>query len=103
MVQFSSVVFRTFCLVEVYNNIMAQKTMPMPELNSYMDKKVQVKLKGGRSVVGELRGVDTHMNLVLHNAVDDSRRPGQESLTSVPIGETVIRGNVVVEIVGLTA
>jgi small nuclear ribonucleoprotein G len=73
----------------------------MPDLKSYMDKKVQVKLKGGRCVAGELRGVDTFMNLVLQNATDESRRPGQESATSIPLGETVIRGNVVVEIVGL--
>lgn len=77
------------------------KQIPMPELSSYMDKKVQVKLKGGRCVVGELRGVDTYMNLVLHNASDVTRHPGQDSLEAVAIGETVVRGNVVVEIVGL--
>lgn len=76
------------------------KPAQLPELNSYMDKKVQVKLKGGRSVVGELRGVDAHMNLVLQDAVDESRN---QDGASTAIGETVIRGNVVVEIVGLAA
>lgn len=75
----------------------------LPDLNTFMDKRVQVKLRGGRTVSGELRGVDAHMNMVLHNALDESKRPGQASAEPIALGETVIRGNVVVELVGLAA
>mmetsp|Transcript_72390 Transcript_72390/g.84093 ORF Transcript_72390/g.84093 Transcript_72390/m.84093 type:complete len:91 (-) Transcript_72390:98-370(-) len=82
------------------------KPMQLPDLNAFMDKRVQVKVRGGRLVSGTLRGVDAHMNLVLKDALDESRRPGvtpAEGAAPIPLGEAVIRGNVVMELVGLAA
>lgn len=74
----------------------------LPDLKGFMDKRVQVKVKGGRVVSGELRGVDHFMNLVLHNATDETRRPYTDG-NPIPMGETVLRGNIVVDIVCLQA
>uniref|UniRef100_A0A671TVE9 Small nuclear ribonucleoprotein G n=1 Tax=Sparus aurata TaxID=8175 RepID=A0A671TVE9_SPAAU len=43
-----------------------------PELKKFMDKKLSLKLNGGRHVQGILRGFDPFMNLV----VDDSLEMG---------------------------
>ncbi len=44
------------------------KTHP-PELKKYMDKKLQLKLNGGRIVTGILRGFDPFMNLVCVSSI----------------------------------
>lgn len=38
-----------------------------------MDKKLSLKLNGGRAVVGILRGFDPFMNLVLDEAVEECK------------------------------
>uniref|UniRef100_A0A3Q2QKM0 Small nuclear ribonucleoprotein G n=2 Tax=Percomorphaceae TaxID=1489872 RepID=A0A3Q2QKM0_FUNHE len=57
----------------------------------FMDKKLSLKLNGGRHVQGILRGFDPFMNLV----VDDSLEmgPGGQQNT---IGMVVIRGNSII-------
>ena len=40
------------------------KTHP-PELKKYMDKRMNLKMNGGRAVTGVLRGFDPFMNLVI--------------------------------------
>lgn len=46
------------------------KTHP-PELKKYMDKKLQLKLNGGRTITGILRGFDPFMNLVIDETVEN--------------------------------
>ena len=41
-----------------------------PELKKYMDKKIHLKINGGRAVEGVLRGFDPFMNLVLDDALE---------------------------------
>ncbi|GFS63211.1 small nuclear ribonucleoprotein G [Trichonephila clavipes] len=62
-----------------------------PELKRYMDKKLHLKLNGGRHVMGILRGFDPFMNLVMDEAVEQLK----EGKTN-PIGMIVIRGNSIV-------
>ncbi|GIY25941.1 small nuclear ribonucleoprotein G [Caerostris extrusa] len=62
-----------------------------PELKRYMDKKLHLKLNGGRHVIGILRGFDPFMNLVIDEAVEQVK--GEQDN---PIGMIVIRGNSIV-------
>ncbi|GBM43064.1 Small nuclear ribonucleoprotein G [Araneus ventricosus] len=62
-----------------------------PELKRYMDKKLHLKLNGGRRVIGILRGFDPFMNLVIDEAVENTKE-GQQNA----IGMVVIRGNSIV-------
>uniref|UniRef100_A0A2I2Z2N8 Small nuclear ribonucleoprotein G n=1 Tax=Gorilla gorilla gorilla TaxID=9595 RepID=A0A2I2Z2N8_GORGO len=41
-----------------------------PELKKFMDKKLSLKLNGGRHVQGILRGFDPFMNLVIDECVE---------------------------------
>ena len=59
-----------------------------PELKKLMDKRLDLKLNGGRSVTGILRGSDPLMNLV----VDDGAEHRKDGTTS-PVGIVVVRGN----------
>ncbi|KXJ14609.1 small nuclear ribonucleoprotein G [Exaiptasia diaphana] len=62
-----------------------------PELKKYMDKKLSLKLNGGRHVTGVLRGYDPFMNLVLDETIEEVS--GSEKHV---IGMVVIRGNSIV-------
>lgn len=62
-----------------------------PELKKYMDKKLSIKLNGGRHVTGVLRGFDPFMNIVLDEAVE-----GVSSNEQNNVGMVVIRGNSIV-------
>ncbi|KAF8768110.1 small nuclear ribonucleoprotein G-like [Argiope bruennichi] len=62
-----------------------------PELKRYMDKKLHLKLNGGRRIVGILRGFDPFMNLVIDEAMEKTKDGGQNA-----IGMIVIRGNSIV-------
>ncbi|GBP04702.1 Probable small nuclear ribonucleoprotein G [Eumeta japonica] len=44
-----------------------------PELKKFMDKKLSIKLNGGRSVTGVLRGFDPFMNLVVDESVEECK------------------------------
>ncbi|XP_077969796.1 putative small nuclear ribonucleoprotein G [Styela clava] len=59
-----------------------------PELKKFMDKRLDLKLNGGRSVTGVLRGFDPFMNLV----VDDGTERRKDG-TTAPVGMVVVRGN----------
>ena len=41
-----------------------------PDLKKYMDKRLQIKLNGNRTVTGVLRGFDQFMNLVLDETME---------------------------------
>ncbi|XDV46285.1 hypothetical protein PO909_014205 [Leuciscus waleckii] len=41
-----------------------------PELKKFMDKKLSLKLNGGRHVQGILRGFDPFMNLVVDDTIE---------------------------------
>ena len=41
-----------------------------PDLKKYMDKRLQIKLNGNRTVTGVLRGFDQFMNLVLDETTE---------------------------------
>lgn len=74
----------------------------LPNLNHFMEKRVMVKIQGGRTVSGVLRGVDQHMSIVLHDAMDETRSAGDNNAAEerAAMGTTVIRGSAIVEIVG---
>ncbi|XP_060005227.1 small nuclear ribonucleoprotein G-like [Lagenorhynchus albirostris] len=59
-----------------------------PELKKFMDKKLSLKLNGGRHVQGILRGFDLFMNLMIDECVEIATS-GQQNNT----GMVVIRGN----------
>ncbi|XP_045753227.1 small nuclear ribonucleoprotein G-like [Mirounga angustirostris] len=61
-----------------------------PKLKKFMDKKLSLKLNGGRHVQGILWGFDLFMNLVTDECVETATS-GQES-----IGMVVIRGNSII-------
>ncbi|KAG5496168.1 hypothetical protein JKF63_02469 [Porcisia hertigi] len=76
----------------------ANKTLP--NLNHFMEKRIVVKLQGGRSISGVLRGVDDHMSVVLHDAMDETiNATSSDGETKTALGTTVIRGSAIVEIV----
>ncbi|XP_028391594.1 small nuclear ribonucleoprotein G-like [Dendronephthya gigantea] len=62
-----------------------------PELKKYMDKKLSIKINGGRHVTGVLRGFDPFMNIVLDEAVENVSSSEKHN-----IGMVVIRGNSIV-------
>merc|ERR1712091_611328 len=62
-----------------------------PELKKYMDKKIHLKINGGRAVEGVLRGFDPFMNLVLDDALEFTKSGDRNY-----IGMVVLRGNSVV-------
>ncbi|RWS08208.1 putative small nuclear ribonucleoprotein G-like protein [Dinothrombium tinctorium] len=62
-----------------------------PELKKYMDKRLSLKLNGNRVVTGILRGFDPFMNLVIDEAIEETKK-GEK----IPMGMIVIRGNSVV-------
>ena len=64
-----------------------------PELKKFMDKRVNLRMNGGRCVEGVLCGFDPFMNLVLDNAIEFTKQ-GQRN----NIGMVVLRGNSVVMI-----
>ncbi|XP_046558167.1 small nuclear ribonucleoprotein G-like [Haliotis rubra] len=44
-----------------------------PELKKYMEKKLQLKLNGGRQITGILRGFDPFMNLVVDEGMEETK------------------------------
>ncbi|KAJ2329030.1 hypothetical protein GGI00_004039 [Coemansia sp. RSA 2681] len=67
-----------------------------PELKSYMDKKLLLKLNCDRAVAGVLRGYDPFMNVHLADAYEVISPEERESL-----GVVVIRGNSIVSMEAL--
>jgi small nuclear ribonucleoprotein len=67
--------------------------MPLSALDKAMNRKVQLLLKDRRVLVGNLRGYDEHMNLVL----DDTEETDTEG-NRRRIGTVVLRGSNVVSI-----
>ena len=56
---------------------------------SYQDKRLKLSLNGNRKVVGQLRGYDAFLNVVLEDAVVES--------SNESIGTIVIRGNSIIQ------
>ncbi|XP_030378817.1 probable small nuclear ribonucleoprotein G [Scaptodrosophila lebanonensis] len=67
-----------------------------PELKKYMDKRMMLKLNGGRAVTGILRGFDPFMNVVLDETIEECK-----DNTKGNIGMVVIRGNSIVMVEAL--
>lgn len=67
-----------------------------PDLKTYMDKNLLLKLNGNRAVTGVLRGYDAFMNVHLADAHEILDADEQESL-----GVVVIRGNSIVSMEAL--
>jgi len=62
-----------------------------PELKKLMDKRLAMKLNGGRSINGILRGFDPFMNIVLDDTIEDNKDGSKNN-----IGMVVIRGNSII-------
>ena len=60
-------------------------------LEESLDKVVLVRLKGGRSLRGKLKGFDQHLNLVLEDAADTTDAENVKKLGSI-----IVRGDNVV-------
>jgi len=60
-------------------------------LEESLDKVVLVRLKGGRSLRGKLKGFDQHLNLVLEDAEDTTDAENVKKLGSI-----IVRGDNVV-------
>lgn len=61
-----------------------------PNLDKYLDKKLNIKLNANRRVIGTLRGYDQFMNLVIDKA-EEVTKTG-----NISIGTLMIRGNSVI-------
>lgn len=75
----------------------------LPDLRHFMEKRVRVKLIGGRSVSGVLKAVNEHLNIVLYDAVDETRNlhasAGEEAAEEPKaIGTSIIGGRAIVDI-----
>ncbi|GAV05175.1 hypothetical protein RvY_15345 [Ramazzottius varieornatus] len=62
-----------------------------PELKKYMDKRVLLRLNGGRTIQGILRGYDPFMNLVIDQVTEEGAKGEKQTL-----GMAVVRGNSIV-------
>lgn len=62
-----------------------------PDLKRYMDKRLRLTLNGNRKVVGQLRGYDAFLNIVLEDAVDENVD------AKTPMGTIVLRGSSIVQ------
>ncbi|XP_061171619.1 small nuclear ribonucleoprotein G-like [Saccostrea echinata] len=62
-----------------------------PELKKYMEKKINLKLNGGRQITGILRGYDPFMNLVVDECIEETKL-GEKN----QIGMVVVRGNSII-------
>ncbi|XP_062584029.1 small nuclear ribonucleoprotein G-like [Saccostrea cucullata] len=62
-----------------------------PELKKYMEKKINLKLNGGRQITGILRGYDPFMNLVVDECIEETKL-GEKNT----IGMVVVRGNSII-------
>ncbi|HDI12017.1 MAG TPA: RNA-binding protein [Candidatus Bathyarchaeota archaeon] len=65
--------------------------MAIHVLEESLDKIVLVRLKGGRSLRGKLKGFDQHLNLVLEDAEDITDAENTKKLGSI-----IVRGDNVV-------
>eukprot|EP01035_Chromulina_nebulosa_P029561 gene29561-39190_t len=64
-----------------------------PNLRNYLDKTISLHLNKARKVSGTLRGYDQFMNIVLGDAIDETKGAENQSL-----GMVVIRGNSIVQV-----
>lgn len=67
-----------------------------PELKKFMDKRLCIKLNGGRNVAGILRGFDPFMNMVVDESIEEKKDGTKKN-----IGMVVIRGNSVIMVEAL--
>ena len=67
--------------------------MAVKVLDESINKKVLIKLKGGKTITGMLQGFDQHMNLLL----DQSEEVPSEG-DSISLGSIVVRGDNVIMI-----
>eukprot|EP00940_MAST-03C_sp_MAST-3C-sp2_P002248 g2248.t1 len=63
-----------------------------PDMKKYMDKRMRLTLNAKRTVIGQLRGFDQFMNLVLDNTIEE-----RSAAERYNIGMVVIRGNSIVQ------
>jgi len=54
-----------------------------PELKKYMDKRLSLKLNGGRNIVGILRGFDPFMNLVIDETIEETKEGNRNNIGMV--------------------
>ncbi|EZG43843.1 putative small nuclear ribonucleoprotein G [Gregarina niphandrodes] len=71
-------------------NITYGKAGPGADLRIFVEKRLLLTLNNNRKVVGQLRGYDVFMNIVLDNCVELRKNEVQR-----PMGTTVIRGNAI--------
>ncbi|XP_052284037.1 probable small nuclear ribonucleoprotein G [Dreissena polymorpha] len=62
-----------------------------PELKKYMEKRLALKLNGGRRINGILRGFDPFMNLVIDETIEETKTGEKHA-----IGMVVVRGNSII-------
>ena len=67
--------------------------MAVKVLDESINKKVLIKLKGGKTITGMLQGFDQHMNLLLNQSEEVPSEGDSQSLGSI-----VVRGDNVVMI-----
>lgn len=61
------------------------------DLKRYMDKRINIKLKANRKIVGVLKGYDQFMNIVLEDCSEINKLDKR-----TPIGTVMLRGNSIV-------
>merc|ERR1712227_137169 len=84
------------CLTEEFCFAPKMSKAHPPELKKFMDRKLSIKVNGGRKVEGILRGFDPFMNLVIDDATEY-----RKDASSHTMGMCVIRGNSVLMIEAL--
>ncbi|GLH04283.1 Small nuclear ribonucleoprotein G [Gryllus bimaculatus] len=69
-----------------------------PELKKFMDKKLSLKLNGGRHVSGILRGFDPFMNLVVDETVEECKDGAKNNIGMVvSTSASVVNENLIIE------
>ena len=75
---------------------------PTIDIESHVDKRVRVRLTGGRELIGTLKGYDPLVNLVLDDTVEllrDAADPLKQSGATRVLGLVIARGTQVTVIV----
>ncbi|KAI8873269.1 LSM-domain-containing protein [Ramicandelaber brevisporus] len=63
----------------------------LPELNTYLSKRILLHLNSNRRISGVLRGFDPYMNVVVDETVEEISASERN-----PLGMVVVRGNSIV-------
>lgn len=75
---------------------MASKQGYNAEPKNYIDKRIEVRLNGNRTITGRLRGYDPFLNLVLEECFQVVEDTKTKKKNKIELGTIMIRGNSII-------